>query len=221
MKHIYRSGVLTALFTLCSFAHADAIPSCPSGTMADYLAFGATGCQSDGAIFSNFSYSDTLVTGLPAPAGDVSVAPIFGGVGLVGLSFSPRSFAWTRVNIDFEIQGLGSGIVRDDLSGSLGNFGGAPFLWQAGIMESAVPGGSLSIRSDLTCRIVEPPCREIDGISFAPTLLQNIHISGGGVDGGGVSSINADFTVPEPSTVLMLGASLAVLTARAWRRHRR
>jgi len=221
MKHIYRSGVLTALFTLCSFAHADAIPSCPSGTMADYLAFGATGCQFDGAIFSNFSYVDTLVTGLSAPPGEVSVEPssIFGDVGLV---FSPRG-AWSLVNIDFEVQG--PGIVRDDLSGRLGNFGGGPpFAWDAGVTESAAPGESrsLSILNTPTCRFVEPPCRDFDSISFTSTSPQNIHILGGGSDGGGAGSIAVGFAVtPEPSVVLMLGASLAVLTARAWRRHRR
>src|SRR5438445_9570721 len=181
-------GVMTILFTLCSYAHATALPSCPSGTMADYLAFGATGCQSDGLIFSNFSYSDSLITGLSAPPGDVSVEPssIFGDVGLV---FSPRFNPWSRVSVGFEVQG--PGIVQDDLSGRLGNFGGPPFAWDAVVTESAVPGGSrsLSIFNTVTCRFVEPPCRDFDSISFASTSLQEIHIGGGGSDGGGVSSI--------------------------------
>src|SRR2546426_9723685 len=104
--------------------------------------------------------------------------------GLSG-STSPRASppgGWSTST--FEIHGLGSDIVRDDLRLIGVSTGFPPPLWSAGVFESAVPGGSLSTLSDFSCRMSDS-CRFFNSISFAPTPLQHIHILGGARDGGG------------------------------------
>ena len=52
---------LMALLFLGATA-GSATPLCINGTMASYIALGSGGCTINGALFNNFSYSDTLGT---------------------------------------------------------------------------------------------------------------------------------------------------------------
>ena len=66
-------GVLVGLVAMGAVASA-AVAPCPTGkTLADYIALGATGCQIDDKVFSNFAYSGGQ-GGVPQ-AGQVNVTP--------------------------------------------------------------------------------------------------------------------------------------------------
>lgn len=78
-------------------APASAIPICPSATMADYLAFGSTGCNIKNLTFLNFSYSGAFAVGFgpptffAGPPSEVSVQPRSNpslGAGGAALGFS-------------------------------------------------------------------------------------------------------------------------------------
>ena len=112
-----------ALVLLLMAAPASAIPTCPAGTMADYLGFRSPGCQFNTLTFSNFSYSGiakdfTGPTNLPAPPSVIMVEPFTapGSLGSGGAGFeftsppSPPSppgefhlVHWGSVSIGFDV----------------------------------------------------------------------------------------------------------------------
>ncbi len=196
--------------------------------MADYLAFGAAGCQFNSLTFSDFSYSNSRgvrvgifgPTIFPSPSEILVGAgsdPASLGSGGAALGFSPPAF-WNNVNIGFDV--AGPGIVRDDLSARLQSIAN---LESADISESAVPGGNLRIvQGFLLCSsnpLAPPPspfCDNPTSLSFAATGFQEIAIGG-----DNVNSFETGFATPEPTTLLLWGTTAAGLGLAARRRRRR
>ncbi len=228
--------VLTIVLLLMA-APASAIPICPSGTMADYLAFGSTGCNLNNLTFLNFSYSGFFSEGLsmggvPGPPSEVSVQPRSNpslGAGGAALGFSLLKplpggpflggTYWGGVSIGFEVFArTGPGIGRDYLSAELGSVAA---LQSADISEVTVPGGFLRIEqgaSPCEGRFPSPFsfCANPANLSIPFTRFQEIDITGRNVIG-----IEAGFATPEPTTLLLWGTGVAGLGVARWLKRRR
>jgi hypothetical protein len=235
------SRVLLPVFTLVLLlvaAPASAIPICPAGTMADYLAFGTAGCQFNSLTFSDFSYSNPggVLLGLfgprifpPPPPSEISVQPRSNparlGSGGAALWFAPpppplpvfegNGPYWDTVSIGFNV--AGPRIVRDDLSAVLQSIAN---LQSAGIGETAVPGGNLGIFQGVDCQRdpfgPPPPCANPTSLSIPFTRFQEIDIAGRNVNG-----FEAGFATPEPATLLLVGTGAAGLGVARWVKRRR
>jgi PEP-CTERM motif len=203
-------------------ASASAIPICPAATMADYIAFGAAGCQFNSLTFSNFSYGefslfgDGLFFSAPAPPSLVSVQPRSDpaslGSGGAALTFL-GSQQWFRVSLGFDV--AGPGIVRNDLAGGLHNLADLqPFPL---LFEGTEPGGSLTIFRTTGCSLGRDTfCPDrFASISFGATPFQQVFIAGNRVSG-----IDAGFATPEPATLLLVGAGVAGVGVVRWRKRR-
>lgn len=61
----------------CGLLSADP-PACITGTLASYIALGASGCIQDGIVFANFSYFASATGGAPKIGADqITVMPLF------------------------------------------------------------------------------------------------------------------------------------------------
>jgi PEP-CTERM motif-containing protein len=87
------------------------------------------------------------------------------------------------------------------------------------------PGEGLNLAADFTFLNVVPggPIHTFTGTMIHPPLghLDNVIGTYLPAVGGSQLSVGADHVVPEPSTLLLLGSSLAGLGGFAWRRQRR
>jgi len=229
LRTVLFTSITTLLLTFGSYTPVGAIPICPSGTMADYIGFGATGCQFDSLTFSNFSYSGIAVLGAPffvtvaPPPSEVPVHPRSDpaslGSGGAGLTFFSPGFFWGNVGLAFDV--AGPGIIRDELSADLITL---PFVAMPFLSVQVVPGGDASFSFPVSC-LNNPPfdpefclaASSPKAISLPPgTLFQQISIHGE----SGVQSIQTDFATPEPTTLLLFGTSAAAGFGLTWWRKR-
>jgi hypothetical protein len=214
------SVVTTLMLMLVTCTSVHAIPACPSGTMADYLGFGPTGCQLGALTFSDFSYNQAVL-----PASRALVQPSVLGNNQ-GFTFSaippdPNSFNFGfDGTISFGVNG--SGIVGDSLR--LLNTGVGP----VGVNEMAIPPGTAGTNNLIVLTVPQDPggcspgiqCRDFDSITFNPINGQSIFLSQGGEST--VNSFAVDVaTTPEPGAILLLGTSLAALGVIRRRQHPR
>jgi hypothetical protein len=218
--------VLLSVFTLGLLlmpVSSSAIPICPAGTMADYLGFGAAGCQFNSLTFSHFSYTDFGGVTLgalgplvfPPPSG-ISVAPRSDptnlGSGGAALHMTPFFGSWEGVNIGFDV--AGPGILRNDLAARLHTLAD---LQIADVILMTVPGGSLSGQASFTGCLEHPSCRDFSSsISFPATPFQTVFIFGGHFD-----DLDVGFATPEPATRLLVDTGVAGVGLVRWVKIRR
>jgi hypothetical protein len=215
--------LIIAALLLAVATPATAIPTCPAGSMADYIGFGATGCQVNRLTFSNFAYQVTPVsqgynsgTVLDPPASGIAVTPRAQTSG-ASLHFRPMPLVpglmWIDLRFSFDVTGPVYGNV---LSGQL-----LPFA----NMSSAAVGETITHAPDVTyvlglysyhvCGTPEfGSCHEtLDRRMFPATAFQHIDIGG-----YSVNEVEAGFVTPEPATGFLLGNML--LAVVVWRRHK-
>jgi hypothetical protein len=89
-----------------------AAPACVSGTLEDYVALGAEGCNFDGITFANFQYlTSTLNAVAPAPS-DITVAPLAAWYELSVFYPPKEDFRYERVYASGFHFGLDAGLNR-------------------------------------------------------------------------------------------------------------
>jgi hypothetical protein len=197
--------------------------------MADYLGFGATGCQLGALTFSDFSFSPGLA-GAALPASQVSVQPsvlgdsqrfTFSGTLLPPFTVAP----FFGTEFGFKVDG--AGIVRDSLLLIDIGIGGGTDDVRGNAVPPGTPGNPV-VQNNLSvvrnpidiCTAFPGACRDFDSITFDPINSQNINLEAGGETG--VTSFAVDVaTTPEPGTILLLGTSLAALGVIRRRQHPR
>jgi PEP-CTERM motif len=198
---------------------------CPTTTLNNYLGSGFS-CGIDDKTFSNFIYSGTSnPPGFGLPAGSVAVSPIT-GPGNPGLQFSAGWFASTSSGILQEDSGIQYGVSVNpggspitDVSLSIGGV-----AWTGtgdvtvdetvclGAMLPACSGGQVktlsvfdsSSGSKLFESITFPGVSEVD-------VQKDIAIEAGTNGNATLSFVTNQFsegTVPEPSSIMLLGCGI-------------
>jgi hypothetical protein len=236
--------VLLPVFTivlLLMAAPASAIPICPAATMADYLGFGATGCNLSGVTISGFTYlgeSRSLPEGvLPAelvtvtpdrgPFPTFSIATDAGPTPPPGADFDFRG--WHSLFLDFKLAAgpapLVGAMLHMDASGMSGLHGSA-FVSVRGTLGSGPvldlilftnPSDERLIFHDA---VVGAPrftdTLSLVGVAGPASALRTVDI--GIIVAGDSSTLNP---VPEPTTLLLWGTGAAGHGLARWARHRR
>lgn len=209
------SFVLLLVLTLVSVTQVVAAPViCLQGTLADYIALGATGCQIDDKLFNNFRYQESGSGGAtPIPESGVSVTPL-------DIAFNPGlifNAAWTvgpgqtlDSMINYTVQVLSGGNPISGISTTMNGYGIVP----DGVVAVAetTPFGNVLVYDSPVLGV-----RAFDQVEFLPTMGPiEVHkdISVNGNAGlATVSGVINQFseTVPEPATSALLGTALLAL----------
>jgi len=200
---------------------------CAPGTLATYIALGATGCTVGGDTFFNFGLLDNGIGGLPATAIDV------GGVGPSGTpgASSTISAFPNDLGVDFNaVWGpLASGTLDDTITFDVSVGGGAANITDAGIVQSTAtgPSGSSVTVTEGGCSGIVYPCTQTWGVNtgdispfssisdtiFSATgtlsVTKDIALSGAGANLSNVADVFSSSPVPEPRALsFLLGLGL-------------
>jgi len=201
---------LVPLVLLLLASAAIAIPTCPTDTLAAYIALPSTGCQFGELTFSNFS---SIHQPFPFVSGVVFVTPSLPyGLGSARLTFTTPDPAGLFLRAAFDVAG---NITADELL-LVGNARLFTSTIDAGL--AATPGGSLSIVYDPPCGFPPDAPRHCDpffqSMAFDPVAFQHIAVDASGEPGpfgGFVDSVTVGVVTPEPTTILLWGTSTAGL----------
>jgi hypothetical protein len=191
---------------------------CVQGTMADYLLLGPEGCTIFDKVFYDFGYQ-----GLNKGAADVQVIPLADNPFNPGLGFQSL---WVAAgsgqmdsNITFTVAVDGDPAPLRIKDASLVMFGGARAPGSATVTEGlCLPGGGC-IDTLYTFDFGLPGAVQLqDSTIFAPKgvilVMKDIGVIGGGFAGqlpgsAAISYVEDRFSqVPEPASIMLLGAAL-------------
>jgi hypothetical protein len=185
-------------------------PICPTGTMADYLALGAVGCQIDDKLFYNFDYTGTGSGGAVAiPPEGVAVTPIltpfnpgfiFNAPWTVGPGQSLDSM------INYTVLVLPGGVLIKDISATMTGYGREPDGIVA-VAETTTVGNLLLFDSALGVRAFD---RLDVPLTAGPIIVhKDISLNGHSMGIATVSGVWNQFSeVPEPLTLVLVGSAL-------------
>ncbi len=205
---------LAGLLGLCAmvgFAPSAHATTCTTGTLASYIALGATGCTLDGLTFNNFGYTPTN-----APAAtSITVTP-----SLLGLLFQFNSswFAGSGQVVDSTIVftiSAASAIIND-LTLSL-DAAACTGTGTVGLTENASNGVTL-LATCINGTITNPA-----PVTFAPVKSLTVH-KDLGLNGNTGTAAVSQFTnsvstvVPEPGTLALFGSGLLGIAGAIRRR---
>ena len=205
--------LVSALIMLSLPFTAEAVPICPTGTMADYLALDT--CRVGVVNFSDFTYAGSSIDFLtlisaPILPESVSVTP-FGTSGTWRLTFAAPSLPfWHELALTFNVSApsfIGNRLAQT--GSGLGVVSADAFL---------SPGGVLHTEHHLFPDHPEIP---LDVVSFDPISSQHAMLFGFGDDPGGLASVTFDVVTPEPTTLLLWGTGTAAVGAAGWWKGRR
>jgi hypothetical protein len=187
---------------------------CVQGTMADYLLLGAGGCTIFDKVFYDFGYS-----GLNKEASQVQVVPLINDPNNPGLGFqsvwSAAGSSEMDSNITFSVAVQGTPAPARIKDASLVMFGGANYPGAATVTEGlCVPGGGC-IGNLYTFDYDLPGLIQLeDSTVFTPTgvilVRKDIGVAGnGGTGSATITFVEDRFSqVPEPASIMLLGAAL-------------
>lgn len=199
--------LFVALLTLCASVGIGA-PLCTTGTVVDYEALGATGCQIGDKLFYDFDYTGTGSGGATAiPADGVAVTPITtpfnpGFIFNAAWSVGPGQTLDSMIN--YTVLVFPGGAAIKDISVTMNGYGVAPGGVVA-VAETTTVGNLLLFANG--------GVQNLDSLTFAPTMGPiTVHkdISVNGNSGfATVSGVRNQFSeVPEPATLILMGSAL-------------
>ncbi len=231
-----RRLMLGTLMALAVPSLLQAAPLCVSGSLEEYIALGSGGCTVGNALFADFGASVVDPAATPILAAEVIVSPLLSDTSL-GLVFSlisnvgPGEFE--DLLIRYALSGMGLSFVSSTLSmsgssvtpdGAVtavedkcggGTFGGSdPSAPCSGTLVGPQIVFDLGTIADLT--------ETTPG--FAPTsffdVFTEIAVDGGIVGSASLGTATTEFgfaptqVVPEPTSMLLVGAGLTALLRR-------
>jgi PEP-CTERM motif len=214
-----------------------ATPACVDGTtLASYVALGATGCQIGDKIFSDFSYAPTSINTAPVPATSVVVDTV---------GPSGETISGSRIGLQFNAPWTaGTGAANDGAITFLVTVasGGPILIEDAALAQvSAISGTGAASVGESGCG--PTPCtvgqwtlmtfnattgsQASDHTIFTPTgsieVTKDISATGGSNGSASLSVVQDTFSqtaVPEPTTITLIGFSLAIIGGLRLRRRR-
>jgi hypothetical protein len=202
---------------------------CTPGSLASYIALGATGCTIGNDTFFDFQLvSDSSTGGATAiPASDITVEGL-GPSGTTGAS-AVAPFLSSDVGVDFSTVWAATAgeTLDDDISFSVSVGGGAASITDAGLVQDSYTTGNGNVTvTEKGCSGITYPCNQIWGVDTNDTsfVADTIFSSTGTLSvekdiaisanagTAGVSSVADVFStsaVPEPRSLsLFLGLAL-------------
>jgi hypothetical protein len=215
--------LVTLLLVTSSMGWAGA---CSTGTLADYIALGSTGCTIDDKTFSDFAYSKAGT--FPIPATDIGVTPCPSAFCKnTGVPLSEEGFVFNAAWQVGPGQSLDSTITYAvTATASIVD----AFLLGAGM--GATGGGIVTVNETLSNGALLPtigaPGLPTSGSVTFPgvkslTATKDIALSGGG-GGARISVVANAFSqvpIPEPASLSLFGSGILALGGYIRRRQRK
>lgn len=201
-------------------ASSSAAPLCASATLDVYVALGAGGCEIGGATFSGFSVAASNGGGSQIDADQILVTPFDLGLDF-GLNAAASAGDLTGILIGFNLAASSIGTAALSMTGSSASPDGVVTVVQdicVGGLFSPFPvcGGSGQTQILADDGFPSPVLDDFDAFpvdSFFDVFV-DITIDGGlngaaAIDGTVRTAFRQGASVPEPSSLLLVGAALA------------
>lgn len=225
-----RKVVLAAVFVFTLPWSGQAAPLCVAGTLADYIALGAGGCEVGQATVAGFMSTSLLGGAVEILPGDVNVTPDAGGTALdFGLGLSAGSGQLLDILILYSVSGGSFTSNLLSLSGAAASGDGVVTAVGDTCVGGTFAGGdpttpcsgnplSLIVLRD-QIGLISPA-----NATFAPSSFFDV-FTAITIDGGlsGAAALNgtvrnAFASVPEPSLLIIVGSGVCAALARRRRR---
>ena len=200
-------------------ASSSAAPLCASATLDVYLALGAGGCEIGGATFSGFSVAASNGGGSQIDADQILVTPFDLGLDF-GLSAAASAGDLTGILIGFNLAASSIGTAALSMTGSSASLDGVVTVVQdicVGDLFTPFPFCSGPVQTQIVAHdFLGPIGDDFDTFpvdSFFDVFV-DITIDGGlsgaaAIDGNVRTAFRQGAAVPEPSSLLLVGAALA------------
>jgi hypothetical protein len=208
---------MTRLFlaaALCATAAVAAPVDCMSGSLATYFALGSGGCRVGAVVVSDFAEAATSLFSTPVDASAITVTPIAGGkFGTLRFSATIAAIAGEFFESSFTYhvrRGVTSASLRLEGASAAGD----------GVVTAVhelnfLPQIAFQIDGDQELSAFDT----IGGISPLPVRL-TLSVDGGPGGAASFTSATVNYTVPEPSTILLSLGGAALIYAGRYRGRR-